>query len=179
MITTLVLTSSAIAMAQETHYHRSLRGQDTAYGLIQEPRFNGSGMYWSRVRNVDDVTINQETPEDSIARLKEFKRLCENAYAAFEAKDYYHTIMYGDSALRKRYHTLDLYYFLGVSYETLGAYDDAEWTYKKAMKGGYTKVPAAYPDFKDRMKQRKKGEKRLKAEEKRKEKEEKKRLKQN
>lgn len=171
MIAILMLASSTWALAQETHYHRSLRDQDTEYGLTQEPHFVGSGMYWSRVRNVDDVVINKETPEDSLARVNSFKILCEKAYEAFAAKDYYHTIMYGDSALRKRYHTLDLYYFLGVSYETLGAYEDAEWAYKKAMKGGYTKVPRAYPDFKERMKQRKKEEKKLKAEEKRKEKE--------
>ena len=39
--------------AQESHYHRSLRSQDTEYGLTQEPHFNGSGMLWSRTRNVD------------------------------------------------------------------------------------------------------------------------------
>ncbi len=167
MIATLLLASSTWALAQETHYHRSLRDQDTSYGLIQEPHFDGSGVYWSRVRDANDLRIHKESPKDSLARVNEFKRLCENAYRAFEANDFYHTIMYGDSALRKQYHTLDLYYFIGVSYETLGAYDDAEWYYKKVMKGGYTKVPRAYPDFKERMRQRKQMEKMLKEEEKR------------
>ena len=61
--------------AQESHYHRSLRSQDTEYGLTQEPHFNGSGMLWSRTRNVDDVAITQETYEDSIARVRAFTQL--------------------------------------------------------------------------------------------------------
>ncbi len=163
----LLLVSSTWALAQETHYHRSLRDQDTSYGLTQEPHFDGSGVYWSRVRDSNDLRINKESPEDSLARVNEFKRLCEKAYDAFGANDFYHTIMYGDSALKKQYHTLDLYYFMGVSYETLGAYDDAEWAFKKVMKNGYTKVPRAYPDFKERMKQRKLMEKKMKEEAKR------------
>lgn len=170
VIIVLLTAISAAAMAQESHYHRSLRSQDTQYGLTQEPRFQGSGMYWSRTRDANDMAIVDETPADSIARREAFKRLCQLAYDAYEVKDYYRTVLYGDSALVKRYHTPDLYYFMGVSYEQLGAYRDAEWAFKKAKESGYTKNPTAYADFCERMKQRK-------AEEKQRKKEEKKRLK--
>ena len=163
--------------AQESHYHRSLRSQDTEYGLTQEPHFNGSGMLWSRTRNVDDVAITQEIYEDSIARVRAFTELCQKAYDAYEEKDYYHTIVYGDSALTKRFHTPDLYYFMGVSFEHYSDYKNAEWAYKMAMKSGYTKVPGYYPDFMARMKQRKAAEKLQKVEDKRKAKAEKQRQK--
>ena len=164
LISFLLLTSASVAIAQESHYHRGLRSQDTEYVLTQEPHFNGSGMFWSRTRNVDDVTIANETHEDSIARVRAFASLCRKAYDAYEVKDYYHTIVYGDSALTKRYHTPDLYYFMGVSFEYYGDYKNADWAYKNAMKSGYTKVPTAYPDFKARMKQRKAEEKQRKKE---------------
>ena len=168
LITFLLLISASVAFAQESHYHRGLRSQDTKYVLTQEPRFNGVGIYWSRTRNVDDVAIIHETHEDSVARIRAFTKLCEKAYDAYEAKDYYHTIVYGDSALAKRFHTPDLYYFMGVSFEYYGDYKNADWAYKNAMKSGYTKVPGAYPEFKARMKQRKAEEKLRKKEEKQK-----------
>lgn len=167
MIILLLLAVTGLATAQESHYHRSLRGQDTEYTLTQDPHFNGSGMYWSRTRDANDMAITvKETREDSIARVRTFTRLCEQAYDAYDAKDYYHTIIYGDSALTKRFHTPDLYYFMGVSFEQLGDYKNADWGFKMAMKSGYTKVPDAYPAFKARMKQRKAEEKFLKKEEK-------------
>lgn len=173
LLTTMLLMVTIAVIAQETHYHRGLRSQDTNYSLAVQAPPSGVGMYWSRVRNVDDVTIDSETPADSIARRNEFKRLCELAYAAFESKDYYHTIVYGDSALQKRYHTPDLYYYLAVSYETLGDYEGAEMAYRLTARSAYMQVPDAYPAFKQRMKQRKAEEKQRKKEEKRRKKEEK------
>jgi hypothetical protein len=46
-----------------------------------------------------------QSTEDSLTRVSEFKRLCQLAYDAYEADDALHTIIYGDSALSKRYHT--------------------------------------------------------------------------
>ena len=177
IIISLLTVFSGQLLAQENHYQRALRSQDTEYGLTQEPHFNGSGMFWSRTRNVDDVAITQETYEDSIARVRAFTQLCQKAYDAYEEKDYYHTIVYGDSALTKRFHTPDLYYFMGVSFEHYSDYKNAEWAYKMAMKSGYTKVPGYYPDFMARMKQRKAAEKLQKVEDKRKAKAEKQRQK--
>ena len=169
--TLLLLVVTGMATAQETHYHRALRtDQDKGYGLLHYPTNFGSGhsgYYWSRTRDVNDVAIvTDETHEDSIARVRAFGRLCGQAYDAYEARDYYHTIVYGDSALAKRFHTPDLYYFMGVSFEALGDYQNAEWGFKMAMRSGYTKVPDAYPAFKARMKQRKQEEKQRKKEEK-------------
>ena len=165
LITTLLTVVAATAVAQETHYHRALRSQDTRYGLTQEPHFDGSGMFWSRTRNVDDVAVVKEmTPEDSVRCRKEFIRLCELAYDAYLAKDYYRTILYGDSALAKNYHTPDLYYFMGVSFEQYTDYDNAEEAYRLAAQSGYMGVPDAYPAFRQRMKQRKAEAKRLKKE---------------
>lgn len=175
--TLLFLACCDIVAAQESHYHRSLRSQDTGYGLTQTPHFNGGGMYWSRVRNVDDVAISHETREDTLARMKAFTALCRKAYDAYEAKDYDNVIIYGDSALRKRYHTPDLYYMMGVSFEHFADYKNADWAYKLAMKSGYTRVPGAYPAFKARMKQREAEEKRKLKEEKQRQKTERKRLK--
>jgi hypothetical protein len=142
--------------AQESHYHRSHRQQDTSYGLTQAPMFSGSGMYWSRVRNVDDVAIAHETRQDTLRRLSDFRRFCEMAYDAFEAGDAGRTIVYGDSALRQRYHTPDLYFFMATSFEQLEDYKNADWAYRKALESGYAKVTGYYPAFKARMKQRKK-----------------------
>lgn len=168
------------ALAQETHYHKGLRSQEDndKMGIVAATTyFNGSGMYWSRVRNVDDVTISHETREDTLARMKAFTALCRKAYDAYEAKDYDNVIIYGDSALRKRYHTPDLYYMMGVSFEHFADYKNADWAYKRAMKSGYTRVPGAYPAFKARMKQREAEEKRRLKEEKQRQKTERKRLK--
>lgn len=173
ILTTLLLTVSLVTLAQETHYHKGLRDQqdnDKYGGVAAEPNFNGGGTYWSRVRNVDDVAITHETREDSIARRKDFMRLCRQAYDAYDAGDAYHTVLYGDSALDKRYHTPDLYFFMAVSFEKLGAYKDAEWAYKKAMSAGYSIAPKAYLAFKEREKERKAEEKRLRKEEKQKKK---------
>ena len=177
---TLFLVSSHFAVAQESHYHKGLRSQadnDKMGTVGADPQFSGGGMYWSRVRNVDDVAITHETHEDTVARIRDFTAYCQKAYDAYEAKDYYHTIVYGDSALKKRYHTPDLYYFMGVSFEHYSDYKNADWAYKMAMKSGYNKAFSEYPEFQARMKQYKADEKQRKKEEKRKAKAEQKRLK--
>jgi len=162
--------------AQESHYHRSLRQQDTDYSLTQTPMFSGSGMYWSRVRNVDDVAIAHETRQDTLRRLSDFRRFCEMAYDAFEAGDAGRTIVYGDSALRQCYHTPDLYFFMGTSFEQLEDYKNADWAYRQALQSGYAKVDGYYPAFKARMKVRNEEEKQRKKEEKQRRKAEKRRL---
>ena len=167
LLTTLLLAFVGMVMAQETHYHKGLRTQkeNDALGTVgADPNFSGGGVYWSRVRNVDDMTISKETPADSIARREAFMRLCRLAYDAYDAGDAYHTVLYGDSALQKRYHTPDLYFFMAVSFERLGCYEDAEWAYKKSMKAGYAAALNAYNGFKDRQKQRKAEEKRKRKE---------------
>lgn len=105
IIISLLTVFSGQLLAQENHYQRALRSQDTEYGLTQEPHFNGSGMFW-----------------------------------------------------------------LAISSEKIGFYEDAEWAYKKASETGYVIGDKAHKAFKQRMKQRK-------AEEKQRKKEEKKRLK--
>lgn len=173
LITALLLAVTNIAMSQETHYHRALRSQDTDYGLTQEPHFNGSGMYWSRTRNVDDVTISNKTPEEKETARKEFIRLCNLAYDAFEHHDAHHTVIYGDSALQTSYHTLDLYFFMGISFETLGNYSKAEQNLRLALGSGFPDAQNIYRDFQERQKQRKIAEKQKKKEEKQRKKEEK------
>lgn len=169
-VTTLcAVTFCVVAAAQETHYHKGLRPQEETDqyggGADMNP---GGGYYWSRVRNVDDVRITKESAADSIARRNEFKRLCELAYDAYGVRDYYHTIMYGDSALAKIYHTPELYYFMAVSYDKLGDYKHAEWCFKRSLKAGYVPALEPYQQFKDRMKQMKAEEKKRKKEEKKK-----------
>ena len=104
---------------------------------------------------MDDVAITRETSADSIIRRKEFLRLYQLAYDAFEAGDSVMTVAYADSALQKRYHTADLYYFMAVSLEKLGNYDDADWAYRKALGAGYPAALNIYNDFKARQKARK------------------------
>ena len=172
--------SLLICEAQETHYHKGLRSQaenDKYGGVAAEPHFDGGGYYWTRVRNVDDVAITHETAADSLARREDSKRLCQLAYDAYEAGDAVKTITYGDSALQKRYHTADLYFFMAVSFEKLGSYDEADRAYRKALGSGYPGALNVYNDFKVRQQQRKAADKQRKKEEKRKAKEEKKRLK--
>lgn len=172
-LSTLFLYVATVTIAQESHYHKGLRSQqenDKYGGVAAEPHFNGGGYYWSRVRNVDDVTIYRETPADSIARRENFKRLYQLAYDAFEAGDSVMTVAYGDSALQTRYHTADLYYFIAVSLEKLGNYKDADWAYRKALAAGYPAALNIYNDFKERQKQRKAETKHLAKEEKRKKK---------
>lgn len=157
----VLLFAVTTAEAQESHYHKNLRSQkeNDKYGVVMMSGANMSGLtsgiYWSRVRNVDDVVVVGETPADSIARREAFVRLCQQAYDAYEVKDYYRTILYGDSALRKRYHTPDLYYFMAVSFENLGDYKDAKWAFRKAAHAGYPKAPLALKAFKQRQKERK------------------------
>lgn len=175
-ITTLLLAVTVMAVAQETHYHKGLRSQeenDKYGGVASEPNFNGGGTYWSRTRNVDDVMITRETSADSIARRDNFKRLCQLAYDAYEQGDALHTVVYGDSALHTRYHTADLYYFMGVSYEQLGSTDEADWAYRHALGAGYPDALTAYNAFKQRQQQRKAAEKQKRKEEKRRKKSEK------
>ena len=172
--------SLLICEAQETHYHKGLRSQaenDKYGGVAAEPHFDGGGYYWARVRNVDDVAITHESTADSLARREDFKRLCQLAYDAYEAGDALKTITYGDSALQKRYHTAGLYFFMGVSFEKLGSYDDADWVYRKALGSGYPGALNVYNEFKVRQQQRKAADKQRKKEGKRKAKAEKKRLK--
>jgi len=159
--------------AQESHYHKGLRSQaenDKYGGVGAEPNFNGGGFYWSRARNVDDVAITHETQADSIFRREEFKRLCQLAYEAYDSCDAVKTIQYGDSALQTRYHTADLYYFMAVSLEKVGSYDEADWAYRKALGAGYPGALPIYNAFKDRQKARKAEAKRLAKEKKRKKK---------
>ncbi|MBQ7420110.1 MAG: pectate lyase [Prevotella sp.] len=176
IVTTLLLTITCLAFAQESHYHKGLRSQadnDQYGGVAAEPHFDGGGYYWSRARNVDDAAITKETREDSLFRVKEFQRLCRLAYDAYEAGDAMKTVVYGDSALQKRYHTADLYFFMGVSFEKIGNDDDADWAYRKAMGAGYPGSVNVYNAFKERQKERKAEAKRLEKEAKRKAKEEK------
>ena len=168
ILTTLLLGMTATATAQESHYQRALRGQDTDYGLVVDPPLSGVGMYWSRTRNVDDVVIVNETPEEAAARRQEFMRLCRLAYDAYDESDWRHTIIYGDSALTTRFHTPDLYFFMAIASEKIGFYEDAEWAYKKAADTGYIIGDKAYTAFKQRMKQRKAAEKQRKKAEKKK-----------
>ena len=173
VLSTLLLAVTAIAVAQESHYHRGLRSQaenDKYGGVASEPHFDGGGYYWSRARNVDDVAITNESSADSIARREEFKRLCELAYNAYEAGDAVKTVAYGDSALQKRYHTADLYFFMAESLEQLGCYDDADWAYRKALGAGYPNALNIYNSFKARQKARKAAAKQRAKEEKRKKK---------
>ena len=182
ILTTLLIAVATTLMAQESHYHKGLRSQseNDKYGTVaSDPNFNGGGgVYWSRTRNVDDVAITRESPADSIARRENFKRLCQLAYDAYEDGDAIKTIQYGDSALQTRYHTADLYYFMAVSFEKLGSYDEAEWSYRHALGAGYPDALNVYKGFKERQKVRKDEEKRRKKEEKQRRKEESKRLKQ-
>lgn len=182
ILTTLLIAVTTTLMAQESHYHKGLRSQseNDKYGTVaSDPNFNGGGgVYWSRTRNVDDVAITHESPADSIARRENFKRLCQLAYDAYEDGDAIKTIQYGDSALQTRYHTADLYYFMAVSFEKLGSYDEAEWSYRHALGAGYPDALNVYKGFKERQKVRKDEEKRRKKEEKQRRKEESKRLKQ-
>lgn len=182
ILTTLLIAVATTLMAQESHYHKGLRSQseNDKYGTVaSDPNFNGGGgVYWSRTRNVDDVAITHESPADSIARRENFKRLCQLAYDAYEDGDAIKTIQYGDSALQTRYHTADLYYFMAVSFEKLGSYDEAEWSYRHALGAGYPDALNVYKGFKERQKVRKDEEKRRKKEEKQRRKEESKRLKQ-
>ena len=182
ILTTLLIAVTTTLMAQESHYHKGLRSQseNDKYGTVaSDPNFNGGGgVYWSRTRNVDDVAITRESPADSIARRENFKRLCQLAYDAYEDGDAIKTVQYGDSALQTRYHTADLYYFMAVSFEKLGSYDEAEWSYRHALGAGYPDALNVYKGFKERQKVRKDEEKRRKKEEKLRRKEESKRLKQ-
>ena len=162
-----------MAIAQESHYHKGLRSQaenDKYGGVAAEPHFDGGGYYWSRARNVDDVAITHESSADSIFRREEFKRLCQLAYDAYEAGDAVKTVAYGDSALQKRYHTADLYFFMAESLEKLGCYGDADWAYRKALAAGYPNALNIYNSFKARQKARKAEAKRRAKEEKRKKK---------
>ena len=174
LMTSLLMAMTGVTLAQETHYHKGLRSQednDKTGTVAADPHFDGGGVYWSRVRNVDDVAITHESPADSIARRENFKRLCRLAYDAYDDGDALKTIQFGDSALQTRYHTADLYFFMGVSFEKLGSYDEAEWSYRKALGAGYPGALPAYNDFKERQKQRKAEEKQRKKEEKRRAKE--------
>ena len=162
VFTILLLGLSCEIMAQESHYQRALRSQkeNEKYGMVGSPNVTSGGltegMYWSRNRNVDDVIISEETPADSLARKATFTRLCRQAYDAYENKDYYHTILYGDSALRQRFHTPELYFFMAISLDRLGDYKNARYAYKQAINAGYPQGSIAYKAFKARQKELKK-----------------------
>ena len=122
--------------------------------VAQESHSNKGGVYWSRVRNVDDASIsNYATTKDSTAQYKEFKRLCSQAYEAFEDGDYYATAILGDSALSKQFFTPELLYYMGVSLEKLECYNDAEIAYRKAMKAGYSQAATAFVQYQHHMEQ--------------------------
>lgn len=146
-------------LAQESHYQRAMRSEkdNEKYGVVGSPNVTSGGLtagiYWSRHRNVDDVIIREETPADSIKRRAEFTRLCRLAYDAYESGDSYHTIVYGDSALRKHFHTPELYFFMAVSFDKLGDYKDAKYAYKQAVSAGYPNGQLAYKAFKARQKE--------------------------
>lgn len=92
IVTSIVLTLACLtATAQESHYRRALRTekQNQQYGVVGMGDSHASGMtsgiYWSRVRDADDAAIVvDETKEDSLVRVSEFKRLCQLAYDAYE-----------------------------------------------------------------------------------------------
>lgn len=164
LIVLVLLVVTTVAVAQESHYHRALRSaqENAKYGLVGEYQpytFTSSGMLWSRVRDIDDTAISVETREDSLLRVKEFTRLCRLAYDAYDEGDALGTVVYGDSALSKRFHTPELYFFMAVSYEKIGFYKDAQWAYKKAIRAGHMVAPKTYAGFKKRIKARQKAKK--------------------
>ena len=164
-IITVLLTAVALtAAAQETHYHRALRGQDSQYGLTNGNNMatNGmtSGMYWSRVRNVDDVAITHLSAADSLLQHQEFMRHYDKAFDAFNQQDYYHTLLYGDSALSTGLQAADLHLYMGIAFEKLGAYKDARQSFRLSARLGYDLGVSAYKAFKARDKQRRREEKR-------------------
>lgn len=158
----LLVMVSSTAVAQESHYQRAMRSDaDNAnYGVVGMGEGNNSGMtsgiYWSRVRDADDRMIIHETKEDTLMRRKEFIRLCELAYDAYEAKNDSNTVAFGDSALHYGFHTPELVFFMAVSYERLGDYKNARRSYRHAIDVGYPHAALAYKQFKQRQKERKK-----------------------
>lgn len=139
------------AAAQESHYHKALRGDQSDNMVGFSERYIGSGVYWSRVRDPNDTEIVRESREDSLARNQEFRKLCQMAYDAYDDGDYYYTAIYGDSALSKKFHTPELYYFMAMSLEKLECYKDADAAYKKAIQAGYMKAVQPYAAFQKRM----------------------------
>lgn len=160
IFTMMLLAVGLTAVAQETHYHRALRGQDTDYGIkVSSDTYMGGvtpGMYWTRTRDINDVAIVDATPEDSIARHAEFMRHYNNAFEAYVAGDAPRTLLYGDSALQTRLQAADLIFYMAISFERLGLYQDARLAYRKAKAAGYAPAVIAYKDFRKRQKARKK-----------------------
>lgn len=159
----LLAAANLTATAQESHYHRALRGQDTEYGIaVSSDTYMGGvtpGMYWTRTRDANDVAIVDATPEDSIARHAEFMRHYEKAFEAYVAGDAPRTLLYGDSALQTRLQAADLIFYMAISFERLGLYQDARLAYRKASSAGYAPAAIAYKDFRNRQKTRKKAQK--------------------
>ena len=126
IITMMLLAVGLTAVAQETHYHRALRGQDSDYGIaVSSDTYMGGitpGMYWTRTRDINDVAIVDATPEDSIARHAEFMRHYNSAFEAYVAGDAPRTLLYGDSALQTRLQAADLIFYMAISFERLGLY---------------------------------------------------------
>ena len=60
------------------------------------------------------------------------------------------------TAQESHYHTPDLYLFMAIAYERLGAYKEARQSYKDAVGAGHPSGAAAYKAFKKREKQRQK-----------------------
>ena len=144
------------AEAQETHYHKGLRSQaeNDRYGIVGNLNLNGGGTYWSRVRDIDDVSIIKNVkPKDNDERRDQFERLCRLAYEAFDDGDYYMTAIYGDSALINKYFTPELLYYMGVSLEKLECYKDADIAFQKAIKAGAIHAGVAYAQFNQHMEQ--------------------------
>lgn len=104
------------------------------------------------------VKTKWESPEDSIRKRGEFVTLCGKAFVAYDDKDALRTIVYGDSALRTGFDNAQLYFYMAFSYEQLGDYRQAEHSFKAARSRGFPNAKQALSAFKQRMKQRKKGE---------------------
>lgn len=156
MTIVLLVAMGLETVAQETHYHKGLRSQEEndRYGIVGNLNFNGGGTYWSRVRNIDDVSISANVkPKDYDVHYDQFKRLCRLAYDAFDDGDYYMTAIYGDSALTNNFFTPELLYYMGVSLEKLECYKDADIAFQKALKAGYANAAGSYAQFQQHMEQ--------------------------
>ena len=142
--------------AQETHLHKELSSQakNDQYGIVGNLNINGGGTYWSRIRDIDDVSISKNVkPKNHDEHRDQFERLCRLAYEAFNDGDYYMTAIYGDSALTNKYFTPELLYYMGVSLEKLECYKDADIAFQKAIKAGAMHAAVAYAQFQQHMEQ--------------------------
>ena len=163
-IIALLLGFSATVIAQESHYHKALRSAEegAVEGLVGLGDSHVSGMtngiYWSRVRNADDVAIKSQTPAEASAHRQAFLRFYNMAFDAYVVGDHYRTLLYGDSALQEGLETADLHFYMAIAYEKQGAYREAQQAYRHSMRGGYYVANKAYKEFKARQKMRQKAQ---------------------